>query len=556
MAERVKKSIPWFLTLALIGLVIGLGFNVGTTTIKADDVSTSVTVGNAAPSFTAGPVEDAASYGTTPTNVGSNITLKATASDPNTDNYYLAICKTNAVSAGTGGGAPTCTGGNWCISSSVADDAEATCNYTALIGDSESNVWYAFLCDAASSNQQCSASSQGSGDPGSPFKVNHRPSFTVVNECANVNPGSNCSITTTASDSDTDTSADTISLYVCKAADFTGTVCGGGGTWCSSTGQASNPSCNAAAPTPSEGAQSYYAYMIDSHSFAASGSPQGEAQSFTVNNVAPVVSSMTLNGGSDITLTENTTTNVVVTATVSDNNGCGEVDADGDAFASIYRSGIGWAGCSSDDANNCYRLEACVYGASSCTGGTDLDSTFTCTVAIQYHADPTDVGTLYPTETWLTTVQATDEALSGNTEVAAGVEMISLSALDITSSVAYGSLAPGQENSSDQTTTVTATGNVGLDAEYSGTAMASGGDTIPVGQQKYDLTGSKVWSSMDYALSVSATERELNCAKTTNSASPATANTYWRIQIPSAQPAGSYSGTDTVGAVTGETGNW
>lgn len=556
MAEKVKKSIPWFLILALVIFTAGIGLNLRILEIKADDAASSVTVGNAVPSITTAAAEDTVSSGTSPTNVGTAVTIDITASDPNTDNYYLIVCTTNAVTAGTGGGAPTCDVGTWCTSSSTVDDAEASCSYTTLVGDSESNDWYAFVCDAASSNQLCSSADQGSGDSGSPFKVNHRPGFTVVNECANVDPGSNCSITTTASDTDTDTSSDTVSLYVCKANDFTGTACGGGGEWCSSTGQASDPTCDATAPTPSEGSQAYYAYVIDSHNFAASGSPHGDAQSFTVNNVAPVVSSVTLNAGSDVTLTEDTTTNVDVTATVTDNNACGDIAS---AVTSIYRSGVTWASCddgADDDDNDCYALESCTIDGGSCTGGSDLDSTYTCTVAIQYHADPTDAATQYPTEDWLTTVQASDEALSGNTEIGTGIEMLSLTALDVTSSIAYGSLAPSGESSSDETTTVTATGNVGLDAEYSGTDMTSGGDTIGVAQQKYDLTGSKAWSSMDYTLSASATEQELNCAKTTSSGSPATANTYWRIQIPGAQPAGTYSGTDTIGAYKGETANW
>ena len=97
--------------------------------------------------------------------------------------------------------------------------------------------------------------------------------------------------------------------------------------------------------------------------------------------------------------------------------------------------------------------------------------------------------------------------------------MLSLVALDVTSSIDYGTVAPGND-SSEQTTTITATGNVGLDAQYSGTDMTSGGDTISVSQQKYDLTSGNSWDSMAYTLSTSATERELDCSKTTDHTSP------------------------------------
>lgn len=558
MAKKIKKSIPWFLVLILIGTMVGLGLNIAKPQVKADTSTTSVAVANTAPSFTAGPAEDPASLGTSPTNVGSNVTFKATASDPNTDNYYLAVCTTDAVTAGASGGAPTCNVGTRCVSTSTADDVQASCTYTTLVGDAESNAWYAFVCDAASSSQACSASSQGTGDSGSPFKVNHRPSFTVVGDSPDPStPGATVTITTTASDADVDTAADTVKLYVCKAQDGTSSGCGVGGTWCSAALTISNPTCNFAMTTPSEGVQNYYPYVFDSHNFDASGAPHATLQTNTVSNVAPAVSGVTLNSGSDITLTENTTTNVVAAATVTDNNGCGDILK---TTASIYRSGTGWSGCQgTDNANNCYALESCTLTGGSCTGGSDLDSTFTCTVAIQYHADPTDIGTKYPTENWLTTASSSDETFAGTTQITTGVEMNSLTALDVTTTIAYGSLAPSQQSSSDQTTTVTATGNVGLDAEYSGTNMTSGGNTILVSQQKYDLTTSAsadAWSDMDYALSVSATERELNCAKTISSGSPATAGTYWRIQIPSEQVVGSYSGTNTIGAKVGETVNW
>jgi hypothetical protein len=117
-------------------------------------------------------------------------------------------------------------------------------------------------------------------------------------------------------------------------------------------------------------------------------------------------------------------------------------------------------------------------------------------------------------------------------------------------------LAPGQANDTDRIATVTATGNVGLDAEYSGTDMTSGSNSILVSQQRYDLTGGKTWDNMDYTLSTTPTERELNCPKTTNHSNPATKNTYFRIKIPEGQPTGTYSGTNTFGAVKGEPSEW
>ena len=119
------------------------------------------------PGFSAGP-SDGGSSSSSPTVSGNNVTFTATATDGQSDNYYLAICKTNSVTANNNS-APTCGGGNWCISSSTTSGSQASCNYASQAGDG-SKAWYAFVCDYNASSS-CSASSQGSGTTGSPFYV-------------------------------------------------------------------------------------------------------------------------------------------------------------------------------------------------------------------------------------------------------------------------------------------------------------------------------------------------------------------------------------------------
>ena len=114
--------------------------------VFADSVTTSVTVGNSAPSFTVDPAENPASYGTTPTNVGSNVTFQATGTDQNSEDYYLAVCTTDAVTA-VNSNAPTCDVGTWCVSSAASSGSQASCTYEALVGNAESNAWFAFVCD-------------------------------------------------------------------------------------------------------------------------------------------------------------------------------------------------------------------------------------------------------------------------------------------------------------------------------------------------------------------------------------------------------------------------
>jgi hypothetical protein len=560
MAKIVKKSFPWFLVMSLVlGLVFSfsaLRFNLKVSKVKADTASTSVEVGNVAPSFTIDPHEDPASWGggssggEGPTNAGDAVTFKATATDANGDQWKLLVCKVNQVS-GT-----DCYGGasnRWCQSNYVNSGNEASCSYTTSDSDAQSNDWWAFACDS----QICSSASQGSGNSGSPFKVNHRPSFTAISNNSPKDPGENVTWTATVSDSDDDTYQDQVKLYVCATSGFDPSSGCSGTQLCASDWTTSNPSCSYSIPIPTpDTTYNAYVYVIDWHNFAASGSQQGANSSYTVDNVAPVVSNVTLNNGDNIDLIESSTKDVTVTATVSDNNSCQDIQT---VKTSVYRSGIGWDGCNETNEQNdnyCYALITCTQISGTCTGSNDVDANYTCTVSIWYHADPTDSGTQYPDQNWKNTVIAYDEALSGNTEISTGVEMNSLVALDVTNSINYGTLAPGQANDTDRIATVTATGNVGLDVEYSGTDMTSGSNIIPVSQQKYDLTGGKTWDNMDYTLSTTPTERELNCQKTTNHSNPATKNTYFRIKIPEGQPTGTYSGTNTFGAVKGEPSEW
>lgn len=126
-------------------------------------LTTTVSVGNLSPVFTATP-GDGGSDSTSPTVVGSDVTFTATAMDVNTDQYYLAVCKTDAITAGNNS-APSCDGGAWAISTVTNSSAQASVPYTTLVGDAESNAWYAFVCDKFAGGGSCYPAN-GAGDQG------------------------------------------------------------------------------------------------------------------------------------------------------------------------------------------------------------------------------------------------------------------------------------------------------------------------------------------------------------------------------------------------------
>ena len=534
--------------------------------VKADSVTTSVTVGNSAPAFTVTPFEDPASSTTTPTNVGSNVVFKATATDANNDNYYLILCSTNSVTP-VNGSAPTCVATTWCTSTSTSTASQASCSRTALIGDASSNAWYAFVCDGSSS-ASCSAGSQGTGDSGSPFIVNHRPGFSAVSNDSPKNPGQTITWSTTASDSD----SNTVKLIVCKTTGITGDACDGGGsdTWCSSSFVASNPTCGYSIPSVApDGSNNAYVYIVDQHNFPSTDAYQGSNVSFTISNVAPVVSAVTINSGAAINLEESTTKAITLTATVTDSNSCAGAEI-ASVLGYVYRSGITYGGCDTSgeaNNNNCYPEVSCTVVGGSCTGTTDASADYTCTVNLQYHADPTDDNTQYTAENWLNTIKATDNnSATHATQVSAGVELNSLIGIDlgytVTASLNYGSLGAGQTNDPlDKILTTTPTGNVGLDQEHSGSAnmcvnypTCTGGTPIPVANQKYSLTAATAYAS-GIALSTTETEVELNIPKPLTT-TPTTKNTWWGMHIPIGTVSGEYSGVNTITAVKGDVLSW
>ena len=291
-------------------------FGDGTANSSNAIASITVTAVNDSPSITAGP-SDNGSDGANPTNAGSNVTFTATATDADGDQYYLAVCRNPGITAGANS-APTCTGagGSWAVSGATNSGIPASVSYPTFASDSESNVWYAYVCDRRASGAACSASSQGSGANGSPFKVNHAPSFTDVND--NPDPqviGSNVTFTTVASDSDTDTAADTVKLFVCKnSAGVTSSGCGAGNDWCSATLIASNPSCSYVIQAADAGqTRNYYAYIFDYHNLSSASNPINKTFSGTSASTVPTVTSPTANSI--------TATSAVLGATVTSDGG-------------------------------------------------------------------------------------------------------------------------------------------------------------------------------------------------------------------------------------------
>lgn len=288
-----------------------------------------------------------------------------------------------------------------------------------------------------------------------------------------------------------------------------------------------------------------------------------------VNNVAPTVD------GSTISLIQGTSTSLILTVeagettgftlsfVTTDNNSC---DAPGglnawdevtDYDLSIYRAGSGNSSstCTSSsplNGSNCYPSDSapvawnltCTASTTTCAGSADTTMQWDCTFPLWYIADPTDgtaTSTQYSTNDWRAQVRGIDEAATGPfSETTSPVNVTSFLAFALnTLSIPYGSLEPGQETPFlSATTTIAATGNVGLDKDVQGASMCgtyttaspclpNDLSTIPENMQVFTATTSETYASaLGFGNTLSSTtpkEIEINVPKSTATSSPAVA---------------------------------
>jgi hypothetical protein len=592
--------------IGVVAFAIIFIFNLGANEIHIVDAqssaTTTVTVVNTPPAWTVDAQELAGSSTTTPTNAGDVLSWVGTATDANSEPFYLLICSTNATPTANSSAAPNCGAGatRWAVASTTSG-SQITVSTTTLDAWVESNVWYAFVCDDNAGTPRCNnVPKQGTGTTSSPFEINHRPSFTVFSDDSSKLPGQTVTFMSTSSDSDVSGTPDTVKLIVCASAGFnTVTDSCTGTTLASSTVAVSaNASSTYTIVIPTQD-QNYsaFGYVIDQHGFEASGGAHGTDSTLTVGNVSPTVS------GALISLAQPSVTDIFLTVpaaqtsgftlsfTTSDNNSCDAVGGgNGDEITgyalSLYRSGIGSTTCGvgagSYNANSCYTSGvatstwnlSCTASTTSCTGSGDTDMVWDCTFPLWYVADPTGgtaSTTKYPSQNWLAQVQAIDNnAASGPlSESSVGVRVQSLLAFALnTLSIPYGSLEPGQQNDPlVATTTISATGNVGIDKDVTGESMCttytaathcpnSASSTIPENEQVFAT------SSVSYAqgTSISSTTPnlvDLNVFKSTSTSTQAFANAFWGIRIPgSITYAGAYTGQNTFTVVLSDPTQW
>jgi len=585
--KHIRKSMPVFMIFSLListsvaGLVFNLDFKIIETVNKhlgiefslseaqaADTASTTVTVRNAAPNLVGNVAEVPVHASNTPVNVGEQAVWQATANDAESNDYFLIVCATDAVTASTSaGGAPSCDGGagdTFCVSGATASGAQSTCTDASLADPgAESDAWYAYVCDNHATEAECSTANQGSGDSGSPIYINHAPVFSAIaTSDDNKDPGGTFTVTASTVDNDTEGGSDEVYLSVCSSNSWaTSTGCTAD-TWCTGTSTVNNVSCSFATTTPAvDGSYTYYAFIKDWHELEAV--VHGRSTTYTVNNVAPTVSNVVINGGSiiEVNMKGDSESHASSTADLYDANSCLDlIDSTAvpvnRATSSLYLSTVAdTLNCSADD-NDCYQLTTteCAYVPGSCTGAGDTTASYTCSTTITHFAVPTDATASNPNAgaDWRAGITAVDQdGLKGSAVSVSGVELISLEALGITETeIPYGSIRGGQDSGGDNaTTTVVNFGNIPIDTEIEGTSMDKSDltDVITESNQEFDLLNFTYGVGTYTLSSTTPATVDTVTAKPTSSADVSD-QIFWGINIPGGTSSGDYAGTNTFTA--------
>lgn len=622
--------IAFFVNAGANGVMTALAQTSGTAT-------TTLTVLNLPPEWTVQAFEDPASATSTPTNSGDDVTWKATATDSNNAPYFLLICEQNiaptAASAtnysNLGTAPPSCSVGNrmWGVSASTTSGAEASVSTTTTEAApfGEVNSWYAWVCDDDPVNPRCSVVASSTPNATStPFHVNSRPTFTDFSNTATTspykNPGDLLDFTSASDDSDVVGGADEIFLVVCTAStSYNSTLndCNPGEFIASTTITAaftSNATATYQLVTPlQDQAYAAYGFIVDEHGHEAIGAWQGTNTPYIIANVAPTISSISLNNDNTIILDtpagETAADSYTLTFVASDANTCDAVGGNSydemvDFRIGIFRSGISSSTCNANNAttsalaasmhneNNCYVSEytpwalTCTASSTSCGVYPDETIVFECEFPLWFIADPTDAGTPFASQYWVGAVSSIDDdgATSTYATSSVAVELQSFPAIAMQNEeIAYGSLEPGNNTGTlSASTTIQNEGNTGLDQNLSGHAMCesftgavtcpnSSTSTVPDWKQQfasttgtsYDTDALEGGAGLDaniFQLSSSTIqELELNIQKTTGTttADLRTGTTWWGIEVPaSINATGDYTGLNTFGAVVGDTAEW
>lgn len=256
-----------------------------------------------------------------------------------------------------------------------------------------------------------------------------------------------------------------------------------------------------------------------------------------VGNVTPVITSVTV--GSSFSPTSGTTTDIPIIAVITDTNGCNDLNT---GSASVTASIIKPDGSTVHVAASSSIYSSCAVGG--------IAATFTKTLTMNYYDAAATAGSTYKVK-----IVAVDQAGATVNNVASFTTFsyASLVAMSAPSTFSFGSsVSPGVATAAGVGIAITNAGNSQIDTQVSSTALtlSSPAATIPVSALTYSLSSNMASPATMTGSSVTISTFDLT-------AGVSSAKTvYLQLTVPAASdsqyiPAGSYTGTVTVTAVSG-----
>lgn len=317
-----------------------------------------------------------------------------------------------------------------------------------------------------------------------------------------------------------------------------------------------------------------FAVIVDADSNNAS-------TSVTVGNATPSISGLTLER-TTVTLNENSFIWVSSTMVVTDTNGCSDVATVTARFtfssSTAFGATDGDYSCGEND-RTCYlsdnlkendstltRTSYCLASTASgqnCGGGVDTTVTYDCGFRVFYVAQPSDSSapaTELSNGIWALAASATDLSYASTTatNTTQEVEVGTLNALNLSGNISYPNTAANADTgTTNQTITITNTGNTAIDPQIGGDVMCTDystclGGVIDESQQKFGAGPSNEdYSALEFTLAATASPATIEAilGTTTATTSAVSTSTYWGIAIPSGQATGDYTGQNTFTAV-------
>ena len=306
--------------------------------------------------------------------------------------------------------------------------------------------------------------------------------------------------------------------------------------------------------------------MIGFNYWSSSVKADNVSTSVDVGNSAPTIGEVSLNGKGVINLLEDSTVDIMASASITDNNGCLDVRDGGGVKAYVYQYPTYNASTSHDD-NYMYDADIVSCSWQSTAGNTcnyECTASATANTGMYYYANPTSAAASANADQWVVTVVASDSyyavatshSFNDNDEAVIEVNLLlGLSAPDASASIPYGTLSAdgesatierGVRNSGNRSMNplVAAAQDNALCVGYSGCA----GGIITAMHQQYNLSTFSVDSGVSLSAS-SVTLDTVTLQRTSDVAGDASDDQiFWALYVPTAQTPGSYTGINSLTA--------